>query len=99
MQIRGLSHLDKKHFMRKTSFLFILLIAALPVLAQPTPAFPKTITVRGSAEMEIIPDEIYVNIDLQEYQRRGEPKKDLEQVKTQFLQSCVAAGIPDSCIS
>ena len=61
--------------------------------------FPKTITVSGSAEMEIIPDEIYVNITLREYQKKGESKKELETIKTQFLEYCKSAGIPDSVIS
>ena len=61
--------------------------------------FPKTITVSGSAEMEVIPDEIYVNITLREYQKKGEDKKDIETIKTNFLESCKAAGIGDSAIS
>ena len=61
--------------------------------------FPKTITVSGSAEMEIIPDEIYVNIELKEYQKKGESKKDIETIKADFLQSCKTSGIPDSSIS
>jgi uncharacterized protein YggE len=85
--------------MKKTILLFVILATSVTVFAQPSPVFPKTITVNGSAELEIIPDEIYVNVDLREYQKKGESKKDLEQIKTQFLQSCMAAGIPDSCIS
>ena len=61
--------------------------------------FPKTITVSGSAEMEIVPDEIYVNITLREYQKRGENKKDIETIKTTFLENCKAIGLPDSVIS
>src|SRR6188768_246738 len=61
--------------------------------------FPKTITVSGSAVMEIIPDEIYVNITLREYQKRGENKKDIETIKTTFLENCKAIGLPDSVIS
>ena len=61
--------------------------------------FPKTITVSGSAEMEIIPDQIYVNVELKEYQKKGEDKKDIEIVKKQFLDAAKAAGIPDSAIS
>ena len=61
--------------------------------------FPKTITVNGSAEMEIVPDEIYVNITLREYQKRGESKKDIETIKTTFLENCKAVGLPDSAIS
>lgn len=77
-----------------------LLLAILAMAQQPVPnPFPKTITVSGSAEMEIVPDEIYVNIELQEYQKKGESKKDLETIKTQFLESCKTAGIADSAIS
>lgn len=61
--------------------------------------FPKTITVSGSAEMEIIPDEIYVNVELKEYQKKGEDKKDIESLKKQFLESAKTVGIPDSAIS
>ena len=61
--------------------------------------FPKTINVSGSAEMEIVPDEIYVNVELKEYQKKGENKKGIETIKTQFLEACKAVGIPDSLIS
>ena len=64
-----------------------------------TNPFPKTITVSGSAEMEIVPDEIYVNITLREYQKRGEAKKEIEAIKTAFLENCKAIGLHDSLIS
>jgi len=49
--------------------------------------------------MEIIPDEIYVNVELKEYQKKGEDKKDIETIKKQFLESAKSVGIPDSAIS
>jgi uncharacterized protein len=61
--------------------------------------FPKTISVSGSVEMEIVPDEIYVNVPLSEYQKKGDPKKDIESIKSNFLESCKTVGIPDSVIS
>lgn len=61
--------------------------------------YPKTISVMGSAVMEIIPDEIYVQVDLREYKKRGEEKIDLEKIKADFLGNCKATGIPDSNIS
>ena len=61
--------------------------------------FPKTITVNGSADMEIIPDEIYVNIELKEYQKKGEAKKEIEAIKSTFLESCKMVGIADSAVS
>src|SRR6188508_1529087 len=81
-------------------FLFAVTVNAQqvqPVLT--SNPFPKTIKVNGSAEMEIVPDEIYVNITLREYQKRGETKKDIETIKTTFLENCKAIGMPDSVIS
>lgn len=40
-----------------------------------------------------------MNIELKEYQKKGESKKDLETIKSEFLQSCKAVGIPDSSVS
>lgn len=61
--------------------------------------FPKTITVAGSSEMEIIPDEIYVIVDLREYEKRGQGKADIETIKSTFLQNCRDIGLPDSTIT
>jgi uncharacterized protein len=60
--------------------------------------FPKTISVTGSAEMDIIPDEIYVQVDLREYKKKGEDKVEIDKIKADFLSSCKSAGIPDSNI-
>ncbi|HEX7902597.1 MAG TPA: SIMPL domain-containing protein [Chitinophagaceae bacterium] len=88
----------KKFLLLPVAVLSVIIIAAQQPAVSTNP-FPKTITVSGSAEMEVIPDEIYVNIALREYQKRGEDKKDLETVKSQFLEYCKASGIPDSAIS
>lgn len=61
--------------------------------------FPKTISVTGSAEMNIIPDEIYVQVTLREYKKKGEEKTEIEKIKTAFLASCREIGIPDSNIA
>jgi uncharacterized protein len=86
----------------KTLLLSAILLVTLQALAQQQPTcnpFPKTITVTGSAEMNIIPDELYVNIHLREYQKKGEDKKEIEAIKTSFLEQCTAVGIADSLIS
>lgn len=87
--------------MRKIILLAALCPAFFMAKAQQPAAnpFPKTISVSGSAEMEIIPDEIYINVVLREYQKRGEDKKELEAIKTDFLNACKAANLPDSTIS
>ena len=61
--------------------------------------FPKTITVTGSAEMEIVPDEIYVQVDLKEYDKKGQGKISIDKIKQDFLNNAKALGIPDSLIS
>jgi uncharacterized protein YggE len=64
-----------------------------------TNPFPRTISVTGSAESDIVPDEIYVQIDLREYDKKGEGKINLEKIRANFLEACKKAGIPDSLIS
>jgi uncharacterized protein YggE len=76
-------------------FLFSSHAKAQEIKANP---FPKRITVTGSAEMSVVPDQIFVNITLREYQKKGDPKVELDGIRTKFLESCKAAGIPDSCI-
>jgi len=67
---------------------------------QPTCSpFPKTISVSGSAEMEIVPDEIYVQVDLKEYKKKNGDKIEIEQIKRDFLAGCKAVGIPETDIS
>ncbi len=86
--------------MKKIFLLSIFLISCFLLKAQnqlPNP-FPKTISITGSAEMDVIPDEIYVQVDLKEYKKKNE-KIELESIKTNFLTACKAIGIPDSLIS
>jgi uncharacterized protein YggE len=64
-----------------------------------TNPYPKTITVTGSAEMEIIPDEIYVQVDLKEYEKKGQGKINIETIKRNFLNNVKAIGIADSLVS
>ena len=87
--------------MRKMLFMALLcfVIVKAPAQQPATNPFPKTITVSGSAEMEVIPDQIYVYVSLKEYQKKGEDKKELEDIKADFLNACSASGIPDSMIT
>lgn len=62
-------------------------------------AYPRTITVTGSAEREIIPDEIYVQVDLKEYDKKGQGKVSIDKIKQDFLNEVKALGIPDSLVS
>lgn len=86
--------------MKKFLFFLFPLLSATAVHAQTDkPAFPRTITVTGSAEMEVVPDEIYVQVELREYDKKGSGKVPLDKIREAFLQSVRATGIPDSLIS
>ena len=74
----------------------ILLNAQSQMISNP---YPKTINVTGSAEMDIVPDEIFVQADLREYKKKGGDKLELETIKANFLAVCKSIGIADSSIS
>lgn len=78
--------------------LFALFIAFGAMAQQPN-TYPRTIQVSGSAETEIIPDEIYVTVTLKEYEKRGVGKIGLEKIKSDFLGYCKSTGLPDSTVS
>ncbi len=56
----------------------------------------KKIAVTGSAEMEVVPDEIYMTFTLKEYLDASKQKIKLDDVKSQFLSVCRSAGVADS---
>ncbi|HTN09194.1 SIMPL domain-containing protein [Agriterribacter sp.] len=84
-----------------TSALAIAISAAAAQVNNPVynNPYPRTINVTGSAEMEIVPDEIYVQVTLSEYEKKGSGKISIEAIQKKFLEQCKSAGIPDSLIS
>lgn len=87
--------------MKKFISVFVIALIAVKGFAQSTSInpFPKTITVNGSAEMEVVPDEIYVLVDLKEYEKKGSGKISLDKIKSDFLGYCKSIGLPDSAIT
>ncbi|TCJ17525.1 DUF541 domain-containing protein [Flaviaesturariibacter flavus] len=85
--------------------LFLALFAATTLLGasaqtnMSTNPYPRTITVNGSAEQEVIPDEIYVNVDLKEYDKKGQGKVALDGIRRDFLNAVRAVGLPDSAVT
>ncbi|MBP6431176.1 MAG: SIMPL domain-containing protein [Ferruginibacter sp.] len=82
-------------------FTFFLCLISLLTFSQKDNSregFPKTITVTGSADIEYTPDEIYVQVELTEFKKKGEEKVELEKIKNDFLIKCKSIGIPDSII-
>ena len=61
--------------------------------------YPKTITVNGSAELEVVPDEIYVMVDLKEYEKKGSGKVSIDRIRQDFLVAVRSLGLPDSAVS
>jgi uncharacterized protein len=59
----------------------------------------KSINVSGSAEMEVVPDEIYVTVELREYDKKGGNKVDIDAIKNDFLKAALSVGIPQTDIS
>ena len=85
----------------KTVYLFLVSsLLAFSGLAQNVPnPFPRTITVNGSAEMEIVPDEIYVQVYLKEYEKKGSGKIGIDKIRQDFLTAVRSLGLPDTAIS
>jgi uncharacterized protein YggE len=59
----------------------------------------KTINVSGIAEMEVVPDEIYVLVQLREYDKKGGGKTDIDAIKNDFIKAALGTGIPETDIS
>lgn len=85
--------------MNRIVILLLMLFSFIETKAQTANPFPKTITVTGSAEMEIVPDEIDVNVDLKEYEKKGQGKISIDKIRQDFLIAVRSLGLPDSNIS
>jgi uncharacterized protein len=81
--------------MKKTAIFVLLgLIANTALLAQNTDIESlKKIIVVGSAEMEIVPDEIFLSISLQEYKTNKNDKVEIRILENQLAEAVKDAGI------
>ncbi len=59
----------------------------------------KTINVSGLAEMEVVPDEVYVQVELREYDKKGGSKIDIDAIKNDFLKAALSIGLTENDIS
>ncbi len=83
----------KKVFLALSASLFLLLGNAQTgdnIIKQ------RTINVTGTAELEITPDEIYVQVELREYTKKNGEKVDIETLRNQFLSAAKSMGIADT---
>jgi uncharacterized protein YggE len=82
--------------MKKLILVLLLASANHICSAQQTIAIPdkvKKIEVTGSAEMEVVPDEIYIGITLQEYYNKQKEKTTIDELSKNFLTVCEKAGV------
>jgi uncharacterized protein YggE len=82
--------------MKKGMLLVAGLFLAMTTWAQQTDNKPpvKKIEVNGSAEIEITPDELYLNISLREYNKNKSTKVDISTLEKQLQKAIADAGIP-----
>jgi uncharacterized protein YggE len=83
--------------MKKYLILLLAVFSFMATKAQ-TVQQPRTINVNGSAEMEIVPDEIYVQVELREYDKKtaGKTEKvDIDKIKNDFLSAAKSLGLKD----
>ena len=79
------------------SFVALLLIFSLfyvnPANAQNENSLTKKIEVIGSAEMEVIPDEIYLSISLREYMKDPKSKVTIDKLERELYSAVTKIGI------
>lgn len=86
--------------MKYTFMTALMMLFMLGTRAQMVPnPYPKTINVTGSAEVEVVPDEIYVQVELKEYEKKGGGKVSIEKIRQDFLAHARRISIHDTLIS
>jgi uncharacterized protein YggE len=85
--------------MKKIITATAILLFALQVIAQEQKPVQRTISVSGSSETEVAPDEIYVQIDLREYNKKNGDKIDINTIKNNFLAACKSIGLTDKDVT
>ena len=81
--------------MKKILIIFTACMFAMHGIAQETKPAQRTISVNGSSEMEVVPDEIYVQVDLREYTKKNGDKVDINTIKNNFLEACKSIGLTE----
>ena len=85
--------------MKKTITFFAMILLATQLIAQEQKPIQKTVSVSGSAETEVAPDEIYVQVDLREYNKKNGDKIDINTIKNNFLAACKSMELTDKDVT
>jgi uncharacterized protein YggE len=85
--------------MKKILIAFAFSLFLLEAIAQETKPIQKSISVSGSSEIEVVPDEIYVQVDLREYNKKNGDKVDINTIKNNFLAACKNIGLTEKDVT
>lgn len=89
----------KKRMTMKKLFIAMLTLLSISAFSQQDNKLPRTINVNGTAELEVVPDEIYVQVELREYDKKGAGKIDIETIKNNFLKAAKSIGLSETDLS
>jgi len=95
----SVSSLHKTIIMKKVLIVFAACIFTMHSIAQEVKPIQRTISVNGSSEMEVVPDEIYVQVDLREYNKKNGDKVDINTIKNNFLEACKSIGLTEKDVT
>jgi uncharacterized protein YggE len=85
--------------MKKTFVVLAACVFALHAMAQENKVVQRTISANGSSEMEVVPDEIFVQVDLREYTKKNGDKIDINTIKNNFLAACKSIGLTEKDVT
>jgi uncharacterized protein YggE len=85
--------------MKKVLIVLVTWVFAAHVMAQDTKPVQRTISANGSSEIEVVPDEIYVQVDLREYNKKNGDKVDINTIKNNFLAACKSIGLTEKDVT
>src|SRR6266542_2216331 len=85
--------------MKKIFIAFVACVFAMQAMAKEVKPVQRTISVMGSSETEVVPDEIYVQVDLREYNKKNGEKVDINSIKNNFLAACKSIGLSDKDVT
>ncbi len=91
---------DISRSMKKNLLLFALgALSFCSLSAQTNAPAQRTIAANGNAKIEVIPDQIFVQVNLREYDKKGGGKIDIETIKNNFLAACKSIGLHDTDVT
>lgn len=80
--------------MKASVFALLFVFLMIPAFSQDSP-FVKKIEVMGSAEKEIVPDEIYLSVSLREYKLKNNDIVSIEKLENQLARAVKEMGVKE----